>query len=58
MISCARMQGVPEAAVKTWAKDNQLYLEDGVIEHCVKTLSSLDEIKNWWFDPAFLVSAD
>lgn len=38
LISVARHQGVPEAAVKQWAEDEKLLLEHGVIERAAKQL--------------------
>ena len=38
LISVARHQGVPEAAVKQWAEDEKLLLEHGVIERASKQL--------------------
>jgi hypothetical protein len=38
LISVARHQGVPEAAVKQWAEDQKLLLEHGVIERASEQL--------------------
>lgn len=38
LISVARHQGIPEAAVKQWAEDEKLLLEQGVIERASKHL--------------------
>jgi len=38
MISVAKHQGVPEAAVKQWAEDEKLLLEQGVIERASERL--------------------
>lgn len=44
LISVAKHQGVPEAAVKQWAEDQRLYREHGVIERALEALSS--EVEN------------
>jgi len=56
LISCARLQGIPEPAVKKWAADERLYLEDGVIERCIQTLSEMNEAEPWWFDKRILTN--
>ncbi|MDD3575679.1 MAG: hypothetical protein PHT38_02195, partial [Halothiobacillus sp.] len=48
LISVARHQGVPEAAVKQWAEDERLLLEHGVIERAAKQLiNELASTPNW-----------
>ncbi len=52
LISVARHQGVPEAAVKQWAEDEKLLLEHGVIERASKQL--INELAT---PPAWLLQA-
>jgi hypothetical protein len=51
LISVAKHQGVPEAAVKQWAEDQRLYREQGIIERARETL--LAEVQN---PPIWLVT--
>lgn len=44
LISVARHQGVPEAAVKQWAEDQRLYREHGIIDRARKML--IEEVQN------------
>lgn len=53
LISVAKHQGVPEAAVKQWAEDQRLYREHGIIERTRDAL--LTEVKNpprWLVNPS------
>lgn len=52
MISVAKHQGVPEAAVKQWAEDQRLYREHGIIERAYRML--LEEVQN---PPVWLIEA-
>ncbi len=48
LISVAQHQGIPEAAVKQWAEDEQLLLEQGIIERTYQTLMhELTHIPPW-----------
>jgi len=53
LISVARHHGVPEAAVKQWAEDEKLYVEDGVIMRTSKAL-----IEKLHTPPAWLIKAN
>ena len=53
LISVAKHQGVPEAAVKQWAEDQRLYREQGIIERAREAL--LSDVQNppiWLVNPS------
>ncbi|HUX81553.1 MAG TPA: hypothetical protein VMV35_01830 [Halothiobacillus sp.] len=53
LISVAKHQGVPEAAVKQWAEDQRLYREQGIIERAREAL--LSDVHNppiWLVNPS------
>ncbi|ANJ67934.1 hypothetical protein A9404_11595 [Halothiobacillus diazotrophicus] len=50
LISVAKHQGVPEAAVKLWAEDQRLYREHGIIDRAAEALRSELETPPAWLD--------
>lgn len=57
LITVARLQGIPEAAVKQWAKDERLYREDNVIGRCIDWFLENGCTGQWPIAPGVVVSA-
>lgn len=57
LVTVARHQGVPEAAVKRWARDERLYLEDDVIGRCIGWFLENGCTARWPVSPQVIAAA-